>query len=134
MPNFIHSQKLPPKSQQGGAVITIFLILLLIPSGWLGYKIGLFYWNRFNIQHSVQSVAADATLTGRSSDEVIFEEVSKNLRLNDMSISAKEFSVNRSVSPHLIQVHLHNELKLGGELTVVFDDTIKEPIEPTHPL
>ena len=50
-----------------------------------------------------------------------------------MSIDFKDFSINRAVNPQIMQVHLHNELKLNEELKIVFDNVIKEPIEPAHP-
>ena len=121
------------KAQQGGAITTILLLILLVPSGWLGYKIGRMYWNQFNIQHSVQTVATDATFSHGLSDEALFQELSKTLSLNDMSISAKDFSINHSITPPVMQVHIHNEMQLNEELKIVFDNVVKEQMQPIHP-
>ena len=81
MPKITISQKSALSVQQGGAVTTVLLILLLVPCGWLGYKIGLMYWNQYNIRHAVQFVVADTTLTGIASDDIIFHELTRNLSL-----------------------------------------------------
>lgn len=121
------------KAQQGSITIAILLIILMIPCGWLGYKIGLMYWNKFAIQREVESVATDVNLARGASDESLFQELSKSLRLNDISIAAKDFSIDHSASPPVMQVHIHKEEPLTEEIKIVFDDWVKEQIHPAHP-
>ena len=127
------SQKSPLKAQQGHATTTALLIILLIPCGWVGYKIGLMYWDQFAIQRAVQRVATDLPITRGASDEAIFQELSKTLSLNDITIAPRDFNIDHSTNPPVMQVRIHQEAQLTRELKIVFDDFVKEPIHPTHP-
>ena len=130
------SQISPLKIQQGRTtlVLLILIIILLIPYGWLGSKIGLMYWNQFATQRAVQSVVTDSafsasvTLANGASDDAYFQELSKNLSLMDISIAAKDFSINHSINPPVLQVRLHQEEQLTEKLKIVFDDLVEEQI------
>ena len=137
MSKILISQKPSLKAQQGSIIILVVLIiLLLIPYVWLGLKVSLMHWKQSVAQGVVNSVATDTSflnLAHGASDEAIFRELSKNLGLRDISINAKDFSIDQSTKPPVMQIHIHQEMQLAGDLKIVLDDLIKEPIRSANP-
>ncbi len=132
MPNILILRKTPPKAQQGNTLILALLIILLIPYIWLGLGIGQIYWSQLATQRAVHTLATDSTfltLARGASDKTVFLELSRALSMRDVIVTEKDFSIDHSTTPPVMQVHIHQEVSLFGELKIVLDDLIKEQLQ-----